>query len=93
MALQGRNGYPPVVDGYAACTRIERASPCFVGSGPRAGRAANRPDALASIVLADHDRVELVGEPLDERLGRWIAGVRETWSQTTFYLFDAEGWR
>jgi len=84
------------VDGYAACARIERASPRFVGTGPAVGRDARAVAASAARVdRVDHDQVhvELVGMPLDERFAGWIAGLRETWSQTTFYLFDAEGWR
>ena len=51
--------------------------------------------SAARVDRVDHDQVhvELVGMPLDERFAGWIAGLRETWSQTTFYLFDAEGWR
>lgn len=37
--------------------------------------------------------VEPFGQPLEDRLAQWIAELRETWSQTTFFLFDPESWR
>jgi len=81
------------VDGYATCARIERARPRFVVAGPGFDGPSRAPSGVAESALADHRPVELVGVPLDERLAQWLAGVRETWSQTTFFLFDPESWR
>lgn len=77
---------------YAATARIERASPRLV-----IDRSANLDaDADAAAMLAarpDDPVVDLTaadaGDPLAER----IAAARERWSQLTFFLFDAEGWR
>jgi hypothetical protein len=94
------------MDGYAVCTRIERASPYFAGAGRGPGPSSGSPgwtvayDGAASAVFAQQERLELIGEPLDERIARAtarvreaFAGVRDLWSETTFYLFDADGWR
>jgi len=81
------------VDGYAVCARIERASPHFVGAGNAVDGEARYGATPTTGPNEDLDHVELVGEPLDARFARWVAGLRDTWSQTTFYLFDPEGWR
>jgi hypothetical protein len=39
------------------------------------------------------DRVELIGRPVDEIVGDWLASVGESWSQLTFFLFDPDSWR
>jgi hypothetical protein len=44
------------------------------------------------LALAD-DPVELVGRPIDEAIGDWLASVGESWSQLTFYVFDPDSWR
>jgi hypothetical protein len=72
---------------YAATARIERVTPRLV-----IGRAGN--DLGASPVDGDDERVVDLGttaggDPLLDRL----TAIRERWSQLTFYLFDAEGWR
>ena len=41
----------------------------------------------------DRGPVELIGRPLGERLAERWDELRETWSQTTFFLFDPESWR
>lgn len=41
----------------------------------------------------DRDWIELVGRPFGQRLAAGWAELRETWSQTTFFLFDPESWR
>lgn len=81
------------MSGYAATARIERvrprftmahASPDFVTFGrvrPQEEVRAAEPDAeLADTVVRD------------SLIDRYQA-ARDRWSQLTFYLFDAEGWR
>jgi hypothetical protein len=37
--------------------------------------------------------VDLVGRSIEDRIAARLARIRATWSQTTFFLFDAESWR
>jgi hypothetical protein len=74
------------MDGYRVSARIDRAV-------PRLARHAADRTATAVLVLDDSTMSELVGRPLDDiLLERWAA-FRERWSQTTFFLFDANSWR
>ena len=41
----------------------------------------------------EREPVELVGRPFGERLAARLDDLLETWSQTTFFLFDPESWR
>lgn len=41
----------------------------------------------------DQEAIELAGQPIGERLAERWDDLRMTWSQTTFFLFSAEGWR
>ena len=72
---------------YVATGRIERVSPRLVfgrsGDDGWAPASADTDDAVVD--LADVGP----GDPLIDRL----AAARERWSQLTFFLFDAEGWR
>jgi hypothetical protein len=71
---------------YAATARIERVTPRLVIG--RAGIDVRGP----SEPVDDDVVVDLAtprGDPLTDRL----AAMHERWSQLTFYLFDAEGWR
>ena len=80
------------MSGYAASRRIEHVT-VHVG---RADIPLRLPDAAAlGVSSEDVDVVaeDLVGRPLDVVLEERWASIRETWSQTTFYLFDPEGWR
>jgi hypothetical protein len=73
------------MDGYRVSARID-------GGALRRVRPLDvRPDPPAvEPVLTP---VELVGRPLEVVIGeRWTA-LRERWSQTTFFLFDADSWR
>lgn len=75
---------------YAATARIERVTPHLVIGRARDGDAEARAAVLAEpddavVDLATSDG----GDPLVDRL----IAARERWSQLTFYLFDAEGWR
>ena len=49
-----------------------------------------RIDAPAGEPPLTADRVELVGRPIDERIGDWLASIGESWSQLTFFLFDPQ---
>ena len=76
---------------YAATARIGRVAPRMVIGRDAAGDADPAPlpaiepdDGGGLAVTAVDDR-----DPLAERL----AAARDRWSQLTFYLFDAEGWR
>jgi hypothetical protein len=42
---------------------------------------------------SEADQVELVGRPFSTGIRDWLASIGESWSQTTFYLFDPESWR
>jgi hypothetical protein len=37
--------------------------------------------------------IDLVGQSLEDRIAGRIDRIRATWSQSTFFLFDAESWR
>ena len=82
--------------GYAASSRLQGAVPRFVGASPgnRDGSALCACDPLpAGVEPPVADQVELVGRPLEEAVRDWLASIGESWSQTTFYLFDPESWR
>jgi hypothetical protein len=80
--------------GYHASARLTRGVPRFASA-----RGRDRTDAPASAAPRSHDparevdRIELVGHPLGRRWSDWLASIGESWSQTTFYLFDPESWR
>jgi len=73
------------MDGYRVSARID-------GGALRRVRPLDvRPDPAPIVPVVTP--VELVGRPLEAVLAeRWQA-VRERWSQTTFFLFDADSWR
>ena len=84
--------------GYAASATLRGGNLRFAswGTGAEpAGPAATVPVvAEAAKVQADAAApIELLGRPLDQRLGDWLASLGETWSQTTFFLFDPNSWR
>jgi hypothetical protein len=72
---------------YAATARIERVAPRLVIGQPRHGHVGSR------VIHLDVPRVDVAalvdGDPLLDRL----VAIRERWSQLTFFLFNAEGWR
>jgi hypothetical protein len=76
--------------GYAVTARIARAPVRAAGGlAPPAGATAprivteNRAPAMVAVEEAD----------ARGRLEEWLGDLRTRWEQTTFYLFDAEGWR
>jgi hypothetical protein len=75
------------VAGYAATARIRDGHPRLAGA-KRTADPWDDPPARAEV-----EQVELSGRSFDGRLATWWAGIRETWAETTFYLFDANGWR
>jgi hypothetical protein len=46
-----------------------------------------------AVFEAEAETTDLVGEPLDDRIAERWSHIRQSWSQTTFYLFDPESWR
>ena len=73
---------------YAAVARIDRVKPHRAGSAPPTVHAWPLPDTVDP-----PEAIELVGNPLLPLVAERWASVCEAWSQTTFYLFHAEGWR
>ena len=71
---------------YAATARIERVRPRVAIGRPRVDDG--RFWVVDSEVQVDVAAVD-DGDPLFDRL----TAIGERWSQLTFYLFNAEGWR
>jgi hypothetical protein len=81
------------VSGYAATARIERVRPRFTLAHASPdfatfGRVRTKEDERAAETNAELADT-LVRDSLIDRL----QAARDRWSQLTFYLFDAEGWR
>jgi hypothetical protein len=75
---------------YVATARIERATPRLVlGREP----GANTWDWVAQNAPADLREADIGAESVVDPLIERLSAVRDRWSQLTFYLFDAEGWR
>jgi hypothetical protein len=73
---------------YATMARIDRVKPHLAGHLPAGAR-----EWPASEPLVAPEAIDLIDRPLLPVVAeRWTA-LREAWAQTTFYLFDAEGWR
>ena len=73
---------------YAVVARIDRVKPHLARHGPQSAPAWTAPEP------ADPpEAIDLVGRPLIAPVAERWAALREAWSQTTFYLFHAEGWR
>jgi hypothetical protein len=64
----------------------------FMAGGPGLPDEAAREVATPPTWL-DRQPVELLGRPLGQRLAERWDDLRETWSQTTFFLFNPESWR
>lgn len=85
----GRGTQYPANDmvGYSVSSRIGVVAP-----RARWGRApvdvADRTDAPIEVTT-----IELIGGPRDEAMAERMATLRETFAQTTFFLFDANSWR
>jgi len=81
---------------YAVAARIGRVKPRVAGHAT----ARDSGDPLAFRVVTESTWVGNATEAtafdapaLDEILGEHWSAFRERWSQLTFYLFDADGWR
>ena len=73
---------------YAVVARIDRVKPHLAGHGSQSGPAWTAPEPVDP-----PEAIDLVGRPFIPLVAeRWTV-LREAWSQTTFYLFNAEGWR
>ena len=75
---------------YAVVARIDQVKPHLAGgaAGPPAVRGWPGPEPDDP-----PEAIDLVGRPLVPLIAERWTGFREAWSQTTFYLFNAEGWR
>lgn len=80
------------MSGYTASARLHGGSPRFIAAGP--GRPAEFAGAVATVAAwLERERLAASRRPIRERLTGRLNDLRETWSQTTFYLFDPESWR
>jgi hypothetical protein len=74
--------------GYAVSARIERAA---VRAAPRIAHDVpgrrREPDPVTD------ETVDLVGRPVEVVIAERWSLIRESWAQTTFFLFDPESWR
>jgi hypothetical protein len=75
---------------YAVIARIDRVDPHLAGWSRMPA-----PPTARSVVdeIEPSEAFDLVGRPDPQSLAERWARVRESWSQTTFYLFDPESWR
>jgi hypothetical protein len=84
------------VSGYAASARLQGSAPQFAFTGDHVHRSL-APGGAAAVSGAENtsviDQFELVGRPIDEMIGEWLASVGESFSQLTFFVFDPESWR
>jgi len=71
---------------YAATARIKRVTPRIAIGQPRDGD-------FASWVVESEITVDVAPVDDDDPLLDWLTAIGERWSQLTFYLFNAEGWR
>jgi hypothetical protein len=85
------------VAGYVASARLQGGVPHFVGGGGVTAWSGDRAHGPAAVSADDNvwgpEPVDLVGRPLDQVLGDWLASLGESWSQLTFFLFDPDSWR
>lgn len=73
---------------YAVIARIDRVKPHLAGHVSAIGN-----EWPVAELLDPPEAIDLVGRPLATLVAERWAGIHEAWSQTTFYLFHAEGWR
>ena len=88
--------------GYGAVARLEpeRVRPdravgperVHVTRGVRLGRAVSEAPPTAA-EPGPFEELYAIRAPSPEAIAARLARVRELWRQTTFYLFDADGWR
>ena len=73
---------------YATMVRIDRVKPHLAGRA-----SASATEWPAAEPIPEPEAIDLVGRPLLPVVAERWTGLREVWAQTTFYLFNAEGWR
>jgi hypothetical protein len=73
---------------YAVSARIERAHPHVAR-----WTGASQPVRPAMDPILEPEAVDLVGRPLAAIVTERWTRIRESWAQTTFFLFDPESWR
>jgi hypothetical protein len=71
---------------YAATARIERVTPRIAIGQPRDGD-------LVAWVVESEVTVDVAAVDDADPLADRLTAIGERWSQLTFYLFNAEGWR
>jgi hypothetical protein len=71
---------------YAATARIERVTPRIAIGQPR-------DRDLASWIVESEVTADVAAVRDDDPLVDRLTAVSERWSQLTFYLFNADGWR
>ncbi len=75
--------------GYSVSGRIGVVAPrARWGRAPVDAAVAAEPDAPIEVTP-----IELIVRPRDEVMAERMASLRETFAQTTFFLFDANSWR
>jgi hypothetical protein len=77
---------------YAVLARIDRVDPQLAGWAA-VGPAPATEDWLVAEPPEPPEAIEIAGSPLVPILAERWTGLREAWTQTTFYLFHTEGWR
>lgn len=73
---------------YAVLARIDRADPHLAGRPP-----TSVPERTVGETIPLAQAIDLVDRTPSTTLAERLAHVREIWAQTTFFLFDADGWR
>lgn len=96
--LDGQGYAIDTMAGYAVTARIERVEPRLVAPSRAALASTPAPDdgggpPGSARTDPDDDVLDLVGQGFDRTLADWIAGIRESWSQTVFFLLDPDSWR
>lgn len=82
------------MSGYAVSVRLRGGATRFVpGAGSAFGIADGASPAESVADGPPLDELRAPPRPIGRRLSERLGDLRETWAQTTFYLFDPESWR
>ena len=76
------------MSGYVVSERIGRASPHL-----RPGAACRPPDDGEGWIENPSLEVEVEDAGAEDGLDAWFERLSTAWSQTTWYVFNPEGWR
>jgi hypothetical protein len=90
LVRASRAEYRRSVATYAAVARIDRAP---VRTGEAARRRAGRIDDRSGVIPPALDAGEAARGAAATPPSHWLDDLRTAWAQTTFYLFDEDGWR